>query len=58
CRKVDIVADAAYAIFNRPARQCTGNFFIDEEVLAAEGIKDFSSYAVVPGATPMPDLFL
>lgn len=58
CRKVNIVADAAYAIFNRPARQCTGNFFIDEEVLAAEGIKDFSSYAVVPGATPMTDLFL
>ena len=58
CRKVDIVADAAYVILNRLARLCTGNFFIDDEVLTAEGVKDFSSYAVVPGATPMTDLFL
>ncbi len=45
CRSTAIVADAAYAIFNRPARECTGNFFIDEEVLRAEGITDFSGYA-------------
>ena len=45
CRSAAIVADAAYAILNRPARECTGNFFIDEEVLRAEGISDFSTYA-------------
>jgi citronellol/citronellal dehydrogenase len=43
-----IVADAAYAIFNRPARETTGNFFIDEEVLRQQGVTDFSAYA--PGA--------
>jgi citronellol/citronellal dehydrogenase len=47
-RTPEILADAAYAIFNRPARQTTGNFFIDEEVLKAEGVTDFSIYA--PGA--------
>src|SRR5690349_21486322 len=40
CRKPEIMADAAYAIFNRPSRSCTGNFFIDDEVLAAEGVTD------------------
>ena len=58
CRKVDIVADAAYAIFNCSARTCTGNFFIDDEVLSAEGVTDFSHYAVVAGSQPMTDLFL
>ena len=58
CRTPEIVADAAYAIFNRPAKTCSGNFFIDDEVLAAEGISDFSSYLVVAGSTPMADLFL
>ncbi|MBX3570461.1 MAG: NAD(P)-dependent oxidoreductase [Rhizobiaceae bacterium] len=47
-RSPEIVADAAHAIFNRPSRQTTGNFFIDEEVLRAEGVTDFSHYA--PGA--------
>ncbi len=50
CRSAAIVADAAYAIFNRPARACTGNFFIDEEVLRAEGVTDFSSYAATGDA--------
>ena len=58
CRKPEIVADAAYAILTKPSRHCTGNFFIDDEVLAKEGITDLSSYAVVPGSTPMTDLFL
>jgi citronellol/citronellal dehydrogenase len=44
-RSPEILADAAYAIFNRPAGQTTGNFFIDEEVLRAEGVTDFSVYA-------------
>lgn len=58
CRKPEIMGDAAYAIFNRPAGACTGNFFIDDEVLAAEGITDFSRYAVSPGASLMPDFFV
>ncbi len=49
CRSAAIVADAAYAIFNRPSRECTGNFFIDEEVLRAEGVTDFSTYAESDG---------
>ena len=58
CRKVEIVSDAAHAILTKPARQCTGNFFIDEDVLKQEGVKDFASYAVVAGSTPVTDLFL
>ena len=58
CRKPEIMADAAYAIFNRPAHDCTGNFFIDDEVLAAEGVTDFDQYAVSPGTPLMPDFFV
>jgi len=59
CRTPAILADAAYAIFNRDARRHTGNFYIDEEVLAAEGVKDLDRYAVVPGTKKfIPDLFL
>lgn len=56
-RKPDVVADAAYYILTKPA-DCTGHFFIDEEVLQKEGITHFDQYAVVPGATLYPDLFL
>jgi citronellol/citronellal dehydrogenase len=58
CRKPEIMADAAYAIFNRPAGACSGNFFIDDEVLAAEGVTDFDQYAVSPGTPLMPDFFV
>jgi citronellol/citronellal dehydrogenase len=59
CRKPDIVADAAHAILVREARQHSGNFYIDEEVLAAEGVSSFDQYAVVPGTKHfLPDLFL
>ncbi len=58
CRKPEIMADAAYVLFNRPARDCTGNFFIDDEVLAAEGVTDFDKYAVSPGTPLMPDFFV
>ncbi|RAZ89485.1 short chain dehydrogenase [Mesorhizobium hawassense] len=47
-RSPDIMADAARAVFLRPSREATGNFYIDEEVLRAEGVTDFSIYA--PGA--------
>jgi len=57
-RKPEIMADAAYAILTRDSRKTTGNFFVDEEVLRAEGISDFSQYAVTPGAPLAPDLFL
>ncbi|NNG04514.1 MAG: NAD(P)-dependent oxidoreductase [Inquilinus sp.] len=58
CRKPEIVADAAHAILTRPARGHTGNFFIDDAVLAEEGITDLSAYAVKPGAALLPDFFL
>ena len=56
-RTVDIVADAAYYIFSKPSTECTGNTFLDEEVLSKEGITDLSSYSVVPGAKLYTDLF-
>ncbi|MDH3198823.1 MAG: NAD(P)-dependent oxidoreductase [Candidatus Krumholzibacteria bacterium] len=57
-RTPEIVADAAQWILAQPARACTGNFFIDEDVLRAAGISDFSRYAVDPSVEPLPDLFL
>jgi len=51
CRTPEIVADAAYLILSRASRECTGNFFIDDEVLGAAGVTDLDRYAVVPGAT-------
>ena len=56
-RTPEIIADAAYHIFQRPSSQCTGNFFIDEKVLAEEGVTDLAHYSVVPGATLYNDLF-
>jgi citronellol/citronellal dehydrogenase len=58
CRSVDIMADAAHAILVKEARACTGNFFIDDEVLAAEGVTDFARYAIDPTAELLPDFFL
>jgi citronellol/citronellal dehydrogenase len=57
-RTPEILADAAYYVLCRPSRTCTGNFFIDEAVLAEEGITDLSGYSVVPGAQLYTDLFL
>lgn len=57
-RTPDIIADAVYYILRKPAAQCTGNTFIDEEVMAAEGITDLSHYSVVPGAELYRDLFV
>jgi len=57
-RKPEIVADAAFIIVNKPAAICTGNFFIDEEVLQKEGVKDFSRYAVNPDMPLQNDLFI
>jgi citronellol/citronellal dehydrogenase len=57
-RRPEIVADAARAILLRDSRTATGNFYVDEEVLRAEGMTDLSRYAVVPGASLAPDLFV
>ncbi|XP_058644272.1 hydroxysteroid dehydrogenase-like protein 2 isoform X3 [Onychostoma macrolepis] len=57
CRKVEIMADAAYAIFKQPT-SFTGQFVIDEDILKKEGIKDFNVYAVEPDHPLLPDLFL
>jgi len=57
-RKPEIVADAAYYIITEPSDQCTGNFFIDDEVLMEHGITDLSHYSVVPNERLIPDFFL
>jgi citronellol/citronellal dehydrogenase len=57
-RKPEILADAAYYILKQSSAECTGNLFIDEEVLAKEGITDLEKYAVVPGGKLYNDLFV
>lgn len=57
-RTVDIIADSAYYILSKPSTTCTGNTFIDEDVLAAEGITDLDKYSVVAGAQLYKDLFV
>lgn len=57
-RKPKIVADAAYEILTRPARDCTGNFFIDSLVLKEAGVADLLSYSVDPQAEAALDFFL
>lgn len=57
-RRPQIMGDAAYAIVTRPARSCTGNTFIDEDVLREVGIENFESYAVNPRAELQQDIFL
>jgi citronellol/citronellal dehydrogenase len=59
CRTPEILADAAYVILNRASRDCTGNFFVDDEVLASVGVTDLEKYSVVPGTTDfLLDFFL
>ncbi|MDD5181197.1 MAG: NAD(P)-dependent oxidoreductase [Gallionellaceae bacterium] len=57
-RKPAIVADAAHRILTRASRACSGNFFVDEDVLRAAGTEDFGQYAVSPGVPLFNDLFL
>ena len=57
-RTPEIIADCAFYILQRPSSECTGNSFIDEEVLAQEGITDLGKYAVKPGGQLYTDLFL
>jgi citronellol/citronellal dehydrogenase len=59
CRTPEILADAAYVILNRESKDCTGNFFVDDEVLASVGVTDLEKYSVVPGTTDfLLDFFL
>jgi len=59
CRKPEILSDTAYIILNRDSKTTTGNFFVDDEVLASEGITDLEKYSVKPGTTDfLLDFFL
>ena len=57
-RRPELYADAAYAVITRPSRDCTGNAFLCEDVLAAEGVTDFDRYAYRPGVEPEVDMFV
>ena len=59
CRTPEILADAAYLILTSDAKTTTGNFFIDDDLLARHGVTDFDRYAVVPGTKNLiPDFFV
>ena len=57
-RTPEVVADAAFYILQKTSNECTGNFFIDEDILKENGISDFGKYAVNPEQKLMMDLFL
>src|SRR5437870_8005979 len=57
-RSADILADAAYRIFLKPARSFSGNFLIDDTFLAGEGVTDFECYRVDPSEPLAPDFFV
>jgi citronellol/citronellal dehydrogenase len=58
CRRPEIMADAAHVVLTRPAREFTGRFLIDDEVLATTGVTDFDRYQVEPGAPLALDLYV
>ncbi|HEX5262974.1 MAG TPA: NAD(P)-dependent oxidoreductase [Phenylobacterium sp.] len=58
CRTVEIMADAAHAIFEKPSREFSGNFLIDDTFLYGEGVRDFEKYRVDPSQPLMPDFFV
>ena len=57
-RTPEIMADAAHLILTKPSREFTGNFVIDDEILAKHGVTNFDKYLTTPGATPLPDFFV
>jgi len=57
-RKPEILADAAYRIFDKPARAFTGNFLIDDTFLTSEGVTDLEQYRVDPSVPLQPDFFV
>ena len=58
CRTTDIISDAAYVVFNKPAKSFTGNFLIDDTFLAENGVTDFDKYRIDPTKNLMPDFFV
>ncbi|KSB89395.1 short-chain dehydrogenase [Caulobacter vibrioides] len=58
CRTPEIMADAAHAIFEKPSREFTGQFLIDDTFLYGEGVREFDKYRVDPTASLMPDFFV
>jgi citronellol/citronellal dehydrogenase len=58
CHTPEIMADAAYEILTRPSRECTGNFFIDDTLLAQTGVTDFTRYRVDPSQPLRVGMFL
>ena len=59
CRKPEILSDAAHIILTCDAKANTGNFYIDDTLLAQHGVTDFDRYAMVPGTTNfVPDVFV
>jgi citronellol/citronellal dehydrogenase len=57
-RTPEIMADAAYLVFQKPAKRFTGNFLIDDTFLAGEGVTDFDKYRVEPGGPLAPTFFV
>jgi citronellol/citronellal dehydrogenase len=57
-RSPDIMSDAAHVILTRSAKECTGNFFVDDEVMRSVGVTDLDKYSMVPGAELAPDFFV
>jgi citronellol/citronellal dehydrogenase len=57
-RTPEIVADAAHVILTAPSRTCSGNYFVDEDLLRSVGVSDFTKYQTEPGADLIPDFFL
>jgi len=57
-RKPEIYADSAHAVLTRDSRECSGNFFLCEDVLVEEGATDFDAYAAAPGGEPQVDLYV
>src|SRR5580700_8087054 len=57
-RSPEIMADAAHVVLTRASRECTGNFFIDDDLLRSTGMTDFSKYQTAPGADLIPDFFV
>jgi len=57
-RRPELYSDAAYAVITKPSRDCTGNAFLCEDVLVADGVTDFDKYAYSPGTEPEVDLFV
>ncbi|MFO0675990.1 MAG: NAD(P)-dependent oxidoreductase [Polyangiaceae bacterium] len=57
-RSPEIMADAAHVVLTRPSRETTGNFFLDDEVMASVGVTDLAKYAMTPGAELIPDFFV